>query len=68
MDQKLGTCHKKEQKTVPRLWLYKTKHESNGKVDKFKTRYLAKDCIQIEGTEYSDTFAPTSKPDLLKFH
>ena len=30
-------------------------------IDKFKAPYVAKDFKHIEGIEYSDTFAPTSK-------
>ena len=42
------------------------KHDSKGNIDKFKARYVAKGFEQIEGIEYSDTFAPTSKPETFK--
>ena len=44
----------------------KIKHDSNGIIDKFKARYVAKGFKQIEGIENSDTFAPTSKPETFK--
>ena len=46
--------------------MYKTKHDSNGNIDKFKARYIAKNFKQIEGTEYSDTLAPASKLETFK--
>ena len=44
----------------------RTKHDSNGNIDKFKARYVAKSFKQNEGNEYSDTFAPTSEPETFK--
>ena len=56
----------KGQNIIPGRWVYKIKHDSNGNIDKFKARYVAKGFKQIEGIEYSDTFAPTSKPETFK--
>ena len=56
----------KGQNIIPGRWAYKIKHDSNGNIDKFKARYVAKGFKQIEGIEYSDTFAPTSKPETFK--
>ena len=57
---------KRGQNIIPGRWVYKIKHDSNGNIDKFKTRYVAKGFKQIEVIEYSDTFAPTSKPETFK--
>ena len=56
----------KEQNIIPGRWVYKIKHVSNGKIDKFKACYVAKGFKQIEGIEYSDTFAHISKPETFK--
>ena len=42
------------------------KHDSNGNIDKLKGRYVGKGFKQIEGTEFSNTFAPTCKPENFK--
>ena len=56
----------KGQIIIPGRWVYKIKHDSNGNIDKFKARYVAKGFKQIEEIEYSDAFAPTSKPETFK--
>ena len=56
----------KGQNIIPGRWVYKIKHDSNGNIDKFKARYVAKGFKQIEGIEYSDTFAPTNKHETFK--
>ena len=47
-------------------WMYKTKPDSNGNIDKINACYVAKSFKQIEGIVYSDTFAPTIKPETIK--
>ena len=43
--------------------MYKIKPDSNGNIDKFKARYVAKNFKEIKGTLFSDTLAPTSKSE-----
>ena len=67
MKYKLGTYFPKKRDKI--LFLADgctKKHDTNGNIDKFKALYVAKGFKQIEGVEFSDTFAPTSKPETFK--
>ena len=57
----------KDKNVIPGKWVYKVKTKADGSLEKYKARYVAKGFKQIEGTEYSETFAPTSKPETFRF-
>ena len=56
----------KDKNVNPGKWVYKVKTKADGSLDKYRARYVAKGFKQIEGTDYTETFAPTSKPETFR--
>ena len=52
---------------IPVKWVFKSKLRPSGQVDKYKARYVVKSFKQVEGLDYFETFAPTSKPETFRF-
>jgi hypothetical protein len=53
-------------KTVGCKWVYKTKCDSNGNIERFKARLMAKDFTQREDIDYTETFSPVSCKNSLR--
>jgi len=47
-------------------WVYKIKHHTNGSIERYKARLIAKGYNQIEGLDFLDTFAPIAKLTTLR--
>ena len=54
------------QRPIGCKWVYKTKRDSKGKVEKFKARLVAKGFTQREGVDYEATFFPVSSKDSFR--
>jgi hypothetical protein len=47
-------------------WIYKTKYNENGKVEKHKARLVAKGYSQKYGVDYNEVFAPVARWDTIR--
>ncbi len=56
----------KGSKWVGCKWVFKTKRDSNGKIELYKARLVAKGYTEKDSVNYKETFLPISKKDSLR--
>lgn len=47
-------------------WVYKTKLKSNGTLERFKSRLVAKGYDQVDSVDFEDTFNPVVKATAIR--
>jgi hypothetical protein len=56
----------KSKDVVSSKWLFKIKHVSDGSIEKYKERFVARGFSQKEGIDYEETFAPVARYTSIK--
>ena len=57
---------KKKKNIISMKWVFKTKRNQNGDVERFKARLVARGFKQQYGIDYTETFTPTSRFESLR--
>lgn len=53
-------------RTIGVKWIFKTKLNERGEVDKYKARLVAKGYAQKHGIDYMEVFAPVARWDTIR--
>lgn len=56
------------QKAIGLKWVFKVKYHPDGSVARFKARLVAQRFSQIQGIDFSETFAPTVRRESLRIY
>ena len=56
----------KENDVISVKWVYKTKHDAEGKTHKHKARLVVRGFTQQHGVEYDEAFAPVARMDTIR--
>jgi len=56
----------KEKKILSNRWVFKTKINQKGEIEKFKARLVVRGHTQREGIDYQEAFAPVARFDSIQ--
>lgn len=76
MDNEIKSIEKNQTWTLTELpvgakvigvkWVYKTKYDEHGNIDKYKARLVAKGYSQKHGVDYTEVYAPVARMDTVR--
>jgi len=55
-----------DRKVIGVKWVYRTKLNPNGSINKYKARLVVKGCSQVAGVDFGDTFAPVARHETIR--
>ena len=56
----------KDKNVIGAKWIFRNKHDKNGKISRKKARLICKDYAQIEGVDFDETFAPVARIEAIR--
>ncbi|EPZ36131.1 hypothetical protein O9G_005796 [Rozella allomycis CSF55] len=55
-----------DRKAIGSKWVFKTKYNERGEVEKYKARLVAQGFKQVKGVDYEETFSPVAKLNSIR--
>ena len=55
-----------KRKIIGTKWVWKAKYKSDGSLEKYKARLVAQGYSQVEGFDFEDSFAPTTRMTTIR--